>query len=184
MKPEEHGASRNARRGRAHPFVPFAESFDDCTGSGSLDESERRLSHEELRVALAFVAEGHAVRSLAERPGRGRCADLEVCGKPVEVKSWLSLKDRQGVTPGSRSVVNKLTSAEGQSPFVVLVANGSGLSATDARSGVARYAATHPTSSITTVRVMGDGFDLAWQRSAGLAARRAQRSEPHLGVGV
>ena len=151
---------------------------------GAVDESARRLSHEELRVARAFADEGHSVRSLPERPGRGRSADLEVCGNPVEVKSWLPLADRHGVRPSRRSVVNKLISAEGQSPFVVLVANGSGLSAAEARSGLARYAAERPSSPVTAVRVMGDGFDLSWQRTPVLAAGRLRARGPDRGLAL
>lgn len=142
-------------------------------GRGGLDETARRLSHEELRVAETLASEGHAVRSLAEARSHGRTADLEVCGEPVEVKSWLSLADRNGVAPGWRSVVNKLISAEGQSSVVVLSAAGSGLSATDAATGIARYAAERPVSRIRSVRAIGDGFDLSWGRGPGIERRPA-----------
>lgn len=198
-----------AGTGRQRAFLPVADALAGCTGPdrqggpgsrvppsgpqaqaphgagvGSLDESARRLSHEELRVARTFVAEGHTVKSIPERPGRGRSADLDVCGRPVEVKSWLSLADRQGVTPSRRSVLNKLISAEGQSGFVVLVANGSGLSPADAVSGLAQYASQRPWSSVRTVRLIGDGFDLSWQRCAGLILQPSRRRAPGLGMGV
>lgn len=200
---------RVSETNRERVFLPVADALAGCTGpdgqtgpgprgstptlqdqvahgtrGGSLDESARRLSHEELRAAHAFAAEGHNVISLPERAGRGRTADLEVCGRPVEVKSWLSLADRHGVTPTRRSVVNKLISAEGQSGFVVLVANGSGLSPADAMSGLAQYASERPWSSIRTVRLIGDGFDLSWQRSAGLIVQPSRRRAPSLGIGV
>lgn len=151
---------------------------------GSLDESARRLSHEELHVARALAAEGHTVRSLPDGRGRGRTADLEVCGVPVEVKSWLSLGERHGVAPGPRSVVNKLISAEGQSGLVVLVANGSGLSASAATTGVARYAALRPSSSIRTVRVLGDGFDLSWTWQPRVELGRSRHRAPGIGIGT
>lgn len=194
---------------RRRVFLPVADALAGCTGLdreavpgprvtasgrqartphgtrvGSVDESARRLSHEELHVASAFAAEGHTVKSIPERPGRGRSADLEVCGRPVEVKSWLSLADRHGVTPSRRSVLNKLISAEGQSGFVVLVANGSGLSPADAVSGLAQYASERPWSTVTTVRLIGDGFDLSWQRCAGLAVQPSRRRAPGLGIGI
>ena len=194
-------------RTRQRVFLPVGDALAGCAGpdrqagprettpgpqaqaphgtrDGSLDESARRLSHEELRVAQAFAAEGHTVKSVAERPGCGRTADLEVCGRPVEVKSWLSLADRHGVTPSRRSVLNKLISAEGQSGFVVLVANGSGLSPADAVSGLAQYASERPWSTISTVRLIGDGFDLSWQRYAGLIVEPSRRRTPGLGVGI
>lgn len=162
-------------------FTQVADALAACPrGKGSLDETARRLSHEELRVARALAAEGHTVKSVPERRGGGRTADLDVCGSPVEVKSWLALPDRHGVAPGIRSVVNKLISAEGQSAVVVLSASGSGLSAADASAGVARYAALRPRSGVTSVRVMGDGYDLSWRRSPGLELRRS----PHRGLGI
>jgi len=209
VKPAAPGGDRAPGTTRDRVFLPVADALARCTGpqrragpgqlgtrvepqaqgshgprGGSVDESARRLSHEELRVARAFAAEGHTVISIPERPGRGRTADLEVCGRPVEVKSWLSLADRHGVTPGRRSVVNKLISAEGQSGFVVLVANGSGLSRADAVSGLARYASERPWSTIRTVRLIGDGFDLSWQRSAGLTVQATRRRAPSLGMGI
>lgn len=154
---------------RPRPFLPVSAALAGCAHrEASLDESARRLSHEEFRVARALAGEGHHVKSVAERRGRGRSADLEVCGTPVEVKSWLALPERRGVLPGPRSVVNKLISAEGQSPVVVLAAEGSGLTASAAAAGVASYARLRPGSGITTVRVMGDGFDLSWRRRAGI----------------
>lgn len=153
----------------AAPFRPVQDALESCRithRSGALDESARRLSHEELHVAERLAAEGHAVRSLPEGRHRGRTADLEVCGVPVEVKSWLSLADREGSPPGWRSVVNKLIGAEGQSRVVVLSATGSGLSASDAAMGIARYAAERPSSCIHTIRAIGDGFDLSWGRVA------------------
>lgn len=178
------GPDRHADPGpRAVTRAPQAE-VPHGTAGGSLDESARRLSHEELRAAKAFAAEGHTVVSMPERPGRGRTADLEVCGRPVEVKSWLSLADRDGVIPSRRSVLNKLISAEGQSGFVVLVANGSGLSPADAMSGLAQYASERPWSTVRTVRLIGDGFDLSWQRSAGLTVHPSRRRAPSLGIDI
>ncbi|HXR67763.1 MAG TPA: hypothetical protein VN712_03930 [Dermatophilaceae bacterium] len=166
---------------RPRPFLPVSAALGACEhGNASLDESARRLSHEEFRVARALAAEGHDVRSVAERRGGGRTADLEVCGTPVEVKSWLALHERRGVVPGPRSVVNKLISAEGQSPVVVLAAQGSGLSAAAASAGVAHYAGLRPESGISTVRVMGDGFDLSWRRPPGIELAGL----PRRGVGI
>jgi hypothetical protein len=198
--------SRNTGRAPgARPFVPVAGALKGCfgggrgagaggprgnaavghpPGGGSLDESARRLSHEELLAARAFAAEGHSVRAVPERRGRARTADLDVCGTPVEVKSWLPLADRDGVAPNHRSVVNKLISAEGQGRFVVIVAGGSGLSASDAAAGVARYAVTRPSSSVRTVRVIGDGFDLSWRRSPTLMLGRSRQQRPGQGIGM
>jgi hypothetical protein len=134
---------------------------------GALDERARRLSHEELAVAQTLAREGHLVRSLAETRGQGPRADLEVCGRPVEVKSWLPAADRGGRLPTPQSVFNKLVRAARQAPAVVLYARGSGLSPTDARRGLALFQST--SSRLPSVRVLGDGFELALMSRPGLS---------------
>jgi hypothetical protein len=129
---------------------------------GTLDETARRLTHEEYAVAEQLSSEGHDVRSLAERRGRGRTADLLVCGSPVEVKSWHSLEERDGIPPGARSVANKLIQAEGQAAVVILNGRGTGLSAKDAEAGMRLYARRPHRAHIAAVRVLGDTFDLGW----------------------
>jgi hypothetical protein len=114
---------------------------------------------------LQLASEGHDVRSLAARRGRGRTADLLVCGAPVEVKSWLRAEER-GRPPGARSVVNKLIQAEGQAAVVVLNGRGSGLSASDVEAAMRIYARLPRRANVAAVRVLGDTFDLAWVRHA------------------
>jgi hypothetical protein len=162
---------------------------------GSVDESARRLSHQEFAVAGMLGREGHVVRSLAEGRGPGRVADLEICDTPVEVKSWLQLTERHGMPPSPRSVLNKLLDARGQAPTVVLNGRGSGLSMRTARRGMALYAARPDGALLSTVRVLGDGFDLAWtcrsemglrsQRPSGLeAVARPSQDVPQIGRGI
>lgn len=138
-------------------------------GGGGIDESARRLSHEELAVAAKLAADGHRVLSLPEGRGRGRTADLEVCGRPVEVKSWRAIEDRHGRAPTARSVLNKLIDGRRQADTVVLNGRGSGLTAATARGGVALYAARPDGGQLSAIRVIGDGFDLAWSRQRYLA---------------
>lgn len=129
---------------------------------GRLDESARRLSHEEFAVAALLAGEGHLVRSLAEPRRGGRQADLSVCGQRVEVKSFTALPDRDR-EPGPRSVFNKLVDAAGQAPHVVLVGTGSGLSAGSVRQGLARYSQRSGVGgTLRSIRALGDGYDLAW----------------------
>ncbi len=150
-------------------------------GAGTLDEQARRLSHEELAVADRLAAEGHQVRSLPESRHGGRRADLSVCGVPVEVKSFAPVEERR-TRPGARSVFNKLVDAAGQARHVVLIDRGSGLSAGSARQGMGRWAlAAGPDDRLDSVRVMGDGFDLAWTRSA---RREIERAPLVSGAGV
>jgi hypothetical protein len=156
---------------------------------GTLDETARRLSHEELAVALQLASEGHHVHSLAARRGRGRTSDLLVCGAPVEVKSWLGAEQRTR-PPGARSVVNKLIQAEGQAAMVVLNGRGTGLSVSDVEAGMRVYSRLPRRANVAAVRVLGDTFDLAWARPAGLehdrrgpAARdRWRRPEPGMSL--
>jgi hypothetical protein len=142
-------------------------------GAGRIDETARRLSHEEYAAAAQLAAEGHDVRSLREGRGRGRVADLEACGSKVEVKSFLPLEERKGRVPNARSVLNKLLNAGGQAGSVFVNAEGSGLTASAARRGLAMYAAHPRGGELGRIRVMADDFDLTWIRQA---AR-------HLGVG-
>jgi hypothetical protein len=141
---------------------------DRDRGRGHLDETARRLSHAELAVARLLAAEGHRVRSLPERPGRARTADLDVCGQPVEVKSWLAPSERQGRALTPKSVVNKLVQAHGQSACAVLFAGGSGLTDLTARAGLTAYASRPDSTRLAEVRVVGDGFDLAMNCRPGI----------------
>ena len=131
---------------------------------GTIDEVARRLSHEELAVAEQLASEGHLVHSLAAGRRGGRTPDLLECRAPVEVKSWLSRAERGGVAPGAQSVLNKLIHAEGQAALVVLNGRGSGLTAASAEAGLVAYAGLPHRAPIAAVRVLGDGFDLAWAR--------------------
>lgn len=131
---------------------------------GQLDESARRLSHEEYAVAQLLAAEGHEVRSLAESRVGGRRPDLEACGRGVEVKSFLAVAERGGRPPSPQSVYNKLVDAAGQADSVVIVGYGSGLTESTVRRGMARYAGDRHAPPLRSVRAVGDGFDLSWAR--------------------
>jgi hypothetical protein len=159
-------------------------------GPGRLDERARRLSHEELAVAHQLVTEGHDVRSLAERRGSGPTADVSVCGLPVEIKSFLSLADREGRVPSPRSVAHKVLSARRQAETAIVYTRGSGVTEPVVRAGMADLEARGGTGKVDTVRVMGDGFDLSWSRALaierhpGLPGRPPPRPDrgPDLGL--
>jgi hypothetical protein len=101
-------------------------------------------------------------------------ADLDACGVAVEVKSWLSLAERDGRAPTPRSILNKLIDAGRQASTVVLNGYGTGLTAGSARRGMALYSARPGTGPLTSVRVLGDGFDLAWTRRPELNVDRSK----------
>ena len=164
--------NRGARDWRPAPAAPPLCPHEHSSQPGVVDERARRLSHEEMAVATRLASEGHRVRSLSEGRSRTPVADLEACGVPVEVKSWLSLADRGGRAPTPRSVANKLLDAGRQAPAVVLNGYGSGLTPGVARRGMSLYAARSDAGSLISVRVFGDGFDLAWARSPRVALDR------------
>lgn len=164
--------------------VPIASAALRCehvhgAAGGRLDETARRLSHEELAAARLLVGDGHDVRSLAESRQGGRRPDLLVCADTVEVKSFAPLAERRRL-PTAQSVFNKLVDAGGQAPHAVLMAQGSGLSVTAARQGVARYAAAAGPTALSSVRIVGDGYDLSWARRPTLELDRA-RLAPSVG---
>jgi hypothetical protein len=132
---------------------PAAEHRHALGPAGQLDESARRLSHEELAVARLLVGEGHHVRSqaTADRP----TADLSVCGRETEIKT---------LNPGatSRTVANALRRAAGQGRDVIVDARQSGLLRLAADHGVAAFAARSDRSGIERVRVLGNGFDRSY----------------------
>jgi hypothetical protein len=129
-----------------------------------------------MAVARQFAVEGHDVRSIGPRPGEARTPDLQVCGAGVEVKSWFPLGAGRDRPPTARSVVNKLVQADGQAPAVVLYGRGTGLSAPTALAGLAEYAFRYAAGGIAAVRVVGDGFDLGWQRDR--TVQQSRRIEP------
>lgn len=115
-------------------------------------------------MATLLASEGHDVQSLTELRRGGRHPDLLVCGSPVEVKSFAPVSERRR-DPTPYSVFNKLLDASGQAPHAVLVGTGSGMSESTARRGVARYVSDPLRgSSLSTVRILGDGYDLTWAR--------------------
>ena len=158
--------------------------------AGTLDETARRLSHEELSVAQTFTGAGHDVESVAESRRGGRRPDLLVCGEPVEVKSFCAAAERQRA-PSPQGVFNKLVDGAGQAPHVVLVGRGSGLSVETVRRGLSLYESARldpppgrTIPALSSVRAMGDGYDMAWARSAGRELPPAPRPEPGHGLGL
>jgi hypothetical protein len=145
--------------------------------TGSLDESQRRASHEELAVALALAAEGHQVRTVAERKG-ARTPDLIACGTSVEVKAFQTLEQRSGRPPSPRSVANKLLDARGQGALAVVQGGDSGLTKATARAGYAMFcehAAQKGLGRLRAVRVLGKGFDMSFGAIADVRQLRQGR---------
>ena len=101
----------------------------------------------------------------------------------------MPLDERDGRAPSARSVFNKLASASRQAGVVVLNGLGRGITPIVARQGVLLYGERGVSEEISRgreiskVRVLGDGFDLAFSRAPSLLRRRAHdrsagRSQP------
>jgi hypothetical protein len=121
---------------------------------GRLDESARRLSHEELAVARLLVREGHDVRSVAT--GLEKSADLTVCLRETEIKT-----PQLGATRAT--VNNELRRARNQGTDVIIDARHSGLQRLPAQQGVADFAGRFDRGRVESVRVLGAGFDLSYR---------------------
>ena len=164
---------------------------DHGTVTGRVDESARRLDHPELAVAGRLVAAGHDVVTLPERGRRGPVADFLVCGQSVEVKCLLTTAERaDGRRATAATVHNRLASAVDQAATVVVSSEGSGCRAADAAAGFRSFVATAKIGRVGAVRVIGDGFDLAWSavpvRQAGVGAGPSETAHrrPDRGVGL
>jgi hypothetical protein len=179
-------SATNGQGGARGPFqraTPFP--CQHPSGGGTFDESARRVSHEELGAAEVLVAEGHHVRTVAERRGV-RTSDLIACGTSVEVKSFQALGERGGRPPGVRSVANKILDARGQGAVAVLWAGQSGLSETTARAGYGMFcqrALDEGLGRLRAVRVIGAGFDFSVNAEEGLRLVRATREVERVAAG-
>jgi hypothetical protein len=154
--------------------------------AGSFDESARRASHDELAVARALAAEGHQVRTVAERNG-ARTPDLTACGTSVEVKGFQTLEQRRGRPPSPRSVANKLLDARGQGTLAVIRAGDSGLAKATAQAGYAlfcEHAAERGLGRLRAVRVLGKDFDLSFAAVADVRQARQARQARQTGQGA
>ena len=155
--------------------------------AGTFDEAERRASHDELAVARVLVAEGHQVRTVAERTG-ARTPDLMACGTAVEVKGYHSLAQRGGRPPTARSVANKLLDARGQGAVAVVRGGESGLTRATAQAGYAMFterALEKGLGRVRAVRVLGKDFDISRAAAADVRQSRQARqgvrpaNQPH-----
>jgi hypothetical protein len=128
-------------------------------------------------VAQVLAAEGHQVRTVAERSG-ARTPDLTACGTSVEVKAFQTLEQRGGRPPRARSVANKILDARGQGAVAVVRAGDSGLTKATAQAGYAlfcEHAAEKGLGRLRAVRVLGKDFDISLAAAADVRQARQAR---------
>ena len=107
---------------------------------GTLDESARRLSHDEFAVAQQLASEGHDVHSLATAPRVAAERRTCWCAEPRWRSSRGSAGRAQAESAGSQVGGQQAAASRGSGATVVLNGQGSGLSEAAARRGVEMYA--------------------------------------------
>lgn len=110
--------------GFSSPQPPIDTAKVESRGQGSIDESDRKFTHEEKAIAIKLKGEGKNVKSLAEENEKGvRNADATVDGKKTEFKT-----PRPGATSGTiKGEVNDSIRGPGQARDIVIDAEHSGL---------------------------------------------------------
>ncbi|WP_283133847.1 hypothetical protein [Rhizohabitans arisaemae] len=148
------GRKRVSRR-TPPPGVPYGASR-----RGLIDESARRFSAAERRVAELLAAEGRTVVALGSATAAERAtrADALVDGESVDFEVF-----PEGAT--AVTVVMALRRAARHASSAVIDARGSGLTGVAARDGVSLFRAAPGGGRLGGWRIVGDGFDLA-ERSA------------------
>jgi hypothetical protein len=157
---------------------------------GQLDESARRLTHEELAVARVLAAEGHDVQSQSDRPGMGRTGDFVVCGRETEVKTL-------GPKATPKSLANALIRAQGQGVDVVVDATKTRMHRLAVDRGLAEFGRRRvayvdarrlegrdPGPQIERIRVMGRGFERSYRLAEARHAERPAERKPQRSFGI
>jgi len=123
---------------------------------GHIDESERRFSPEERRIAEILAREGRMLSAKAEVNYR-RIGDAIVDGVLVEFKN-LATTTADSETIGN--TVNNSIRRGGQARHIIIDARRSGLTEVEAIRGLARVR-NITRGMMDSVRIIGDGFDVA-----------------------
>jgi hypothetical protein len=137
---------------------PFARA------SGSIDESERKFSVEERKIAEILESEGNHIKALVEGGQAGRFADALVGDQPISkeypgVPTEFKVLYQNATSATVRNSINNSIRRGGQARHVILYAIGSGLTEADAARGLAR-ARSITRGRVDSVRIIGDGFDI------------------------
>jgi len=123
--------------------------------SGQIDESERRFSPEERRIAEILVREGRMVSAKAEVKHK-RMGDAIVDGTLMEFKS---LTTTTADSETIRNTINNSIRRGGQARHIIIDARRSGLTEVEAIRGLARVR-NITRGMMDSVRIIGDRFDV------------------------
>ena len=153
-------AQTNARGTKA---LKAAASGGGGSGSGLIDQSARKFSPQEYRIAQRLSAEGRRIKSIKETKLQGvKNADALVDGELTEFKS-----PKPGAKATTvRNIVSASMRGQGQQPNsgqarrIIIDARGSGLKAAEAKQGLNMVRRLQDSSGrLDAVRIIGDGFD-------------------------
>ena len=125
--------------------------------SGTIDESLRKFTPRERKVAEVLAAEGKAVQAIPESliPGQ-RSADALVNGAQVEFKSLAP-----GANNGTvKNAINASIKRGGQARNFVIDARGSGLTHREAERALNRIQGI-ARGKIARIRILGDNYVLS-----------------------
>ncbi|MEU6218300.1 hypothetical protein ABZ845_12395 [Streptomyces sp. NPDC047022] len=135
---------------------PEDPPFPEDDEPGSVDESAKSFNDRERKIAELLKGEGKHVKAVKESDVDGeRMPDSTVDGVDTEFKSL-----DEGAS--QNTVKNALNSAKGQARDAIIDARGSGLSADEARAGIAKFLRNNPPGRMNNIRVVGDGYDIIW----------------------
>lgn len=140
------------------------ESDQPTLPGGIIDESERRFSPEERRIAEVLQSEGKYVKALPEIGHRGRFADAEIGDQPISEQCPGVHAEFKALAPGAssatvRNVINNSIRRGGQARHIIIYSGSSGLTQEEAIRGLAR-AEGITRGRVDSVRIIGDGFDV------------------------
>ncbi|HEY2506769.1 MAG TPA: hypothetical protein VGI58_09640 [Streptosporangiaceae bacterium] len=136
----------------------FASDTVERVGHGVVDERACSFQPRERRLADHLAGEGRTVVAIHDAHGRaGRRPDAAVDGVETEFKSL-------DAGASNRTVKAALNSAKGQARAAVIDGRDSGLERPDADLGIRRFLGTPYEGRLDAIRVIGDGYDLTWER--------------------
>ncbi|MFL6140434.1 MAG: hypothetical protein ACJ72N_01015 [Labedaea sp.] len=135
-----------------------AKSLGDNADPGKVDESARRFSPPERKIADRLATDGHDVTSVPEL-GPGRNPDAMVDGRPTEFKS---MQDEPADSGNVKNILDKSAKRGGQAPDILIDAEGVNLSREDALAGIQRFLGNKKGNFDSITIWLSDGTTVVW----------------------